>query len=114
MTPSLAMGLMDIACAVIFILVSLPLVYNKIPMNRWYGFRIRKSFRSDEDWYAINAYGGKQMIIWTPLLFISGILKLYMSMEVLKGPWGLAIVCGPLLAYTVLSVTISLIYAISR
>lgn len=114
MTPQLALALMDISCAVLFVLISIPLVYRKVPMNRWYGFRLKKSFRSDEDWYAINAYGGKQMILWTPLLFASGILKLYVPLEVLESPWGLFIVCGPLFAYAAISMAIALIYAASR
>jgi hypothetical protein len=41
------------------VVVSVPLILRWVPMNRWYGIRTRKAFASEENWYAINAYGGK-------------------------------------------------------
>jgi hypothetical protein len=41
------------------LLVSIPLVLRKIPMNRWYGIRVQRAFLSEALWYDINAYGGK-------------------------------------------------------
>ena len=29
-------------------------------MNHLYGIRIKKSFESEDSWYKINEYGGKQ------------------------------------------------------
>jgi len=67
-------GIINISCGIVFILLSIPLVAKKIPMNGLYGFRISKSFTSDENWYKINAYGGKQLIRWSSLLICIGIL----------------------------------------
>lgn len=64
----------------IFIAISIPLLRNKIPMNQFYGFRIAKSFASAENWYAINRYGAKQLIMLSVLLIIAGIIMLYVSM----------------------------------
>lgn len=51
--------------------VSLPLVNHKIKMNHLYGVRIKKSFESENNWYRINAYGGKQLIIWSiPMILV--------------------------------------------
>ncbi len=44
-------------------LEAIPLVLRKVPMNRWYGIRLRKAFASERNWYEINAYGGKA-IFW--------------------------------------------------
>jgi hypothetical protein len=74
-------GLTNIGCAIVFIAVSIPLVRRKIPMNHWYGIRIAKSFRSDADWYAINEYGGRQMIYWSIPLIPLGLVYLLV-------PWG--------------------------
>ena len=65
---------MNIACALLFIGISIPLVKNKIKMNSWYGVRIEKSFKSKENWYKINSYGGKELIIWSIPIIISGII----------------------------------------
>jgi SdpI/YfhL protein family len=40
-------------------LLSIPLILKTVPMNRGYGFRMRKAFVSDAYWYAINSFGGK-------------------------------------------------------
>jgi len=50
------------------IAVSVPLVLRWIPMNRWYGIRTRKAFVSEENWYEINAYGGKAFFVFGLLL----------------------------------------------
>jgi len=43
-------------------------------MNYLYGVRIKKSFESKENWYNINAYGGKQLAIWSILIIIAGLV----------------------------------------
>jgi len=44
------------------VLVSIPLVLRMVPMNHLYGVRIPKAFFSRENWYEINAYGGKLLL----------------------------------------------------
>ena len=50
------------------VVVSVPLILRWIPMNRWYGIRTRKAFASEENWYAINAYGGKLFFVFGAFL----------------------------------------------
>jgi uncharacterized membrane protein len=58
--------------------ISIPLIKRKIPMNGFYGVRIPKSFVSDSNWYAINAYGGRILAIAGALIAILGlILRFY-------------------------------------
>jgi hypothetical protein len=61
-----------LASGVLIFCVCLPLIYGKIPMNRWYGIRIREAFRSDERWYDVNAYGGKVLAVWSLLPILVG------------------------------------------
>jgi formate hydrogenlyase subunit 3/multisubunit Na+/H+ antiporter MnhD subunit len=44
------------------ILVCLPLVFDLIPRNRWYGVRVREAMASDRAWYAANRIGGVALI----------------------------------------------------
>lgn len=67
-------GATNIACGILFVLISIPLVKKKVPMNKVYGFRFAKSFASQENWFDINHYGGNQLLRWSVLLFIIGIL----------------------------------------
>ncbi|RJQ67069.1 MAG: SdpI family protein [Desulfobacteraceae bacterium] len=71
---NIGFGILNISCGLLFILISIPLVKKKIPMNRLYGFRFAKSFVSDENWYAINSYGGEQLIRWSVLPVFTGFL----------------------------------------
>jgi hypothetical protein len=73
-TAGICLGLTNIFVAILIIGISIPLVMRKIPMNRFYGVRFKKSFESDENWYKINHYGGKQLIAWSIPLLIIGIL----------------------------------------
>ncbi|WP_430338021.1 SdpI family protein [Rossellomorea vietnamensis] len=47
-------------------------------MNTYYGIRISKSFESDEAWFKINRYGALQIIVWSVLLFLIGIIVLFL------------------------------------
>jgi hypothetical protein len=55
------------------ILISVPLILRKVPMNHLYGIRISKAFTSDRYWYDINAYGGKLLLAFGLFLSIFGI-----------------------------------------
>ena len=53
----------NVFSGIVFIAFSIPLVKRRVKMNYLYGFRIPKAFESEENWYGINEYGAKQMII---------------------------------------------------
>lgn len=74
MEPNVVFGLVNIFSAILIIAVSIPLVKEKIRMNHFYGIRIKKSYTSEENWYRINAYGGKQFIRWSTVLFLAGLV----------------------------------------
>ena len=54
--------------------VSIPLILRRIPMNGFYGVRIPKSFVSDDNWYAINAYGGRFLAIAGAIISVVGLI----------------------------------------
>src|SRR5208283_2008097 len=53
-------------------LLSIPLILRKIPMNHAYGIRIRKAFASQRNWYEINVYGGKLLLVFGIFLLAFG------------------------------------------
>lgn len=63
----------------ILIAVSIPLLLGKIKMNGIYGFRIRKAFESEDNWYAINNYGAKALIRWSVFIMATGFACLYVG-----------------------------------
>jgi len=44
------------------ILVCVPLLFDLIPRNPWYGVRVREALASDPAWYAANRLGGVAII----------------------------------------------------
>ncbi len=67
----------NILAGILFIGISIPLLRGKIPMNQAYGFRIQKAFASNDNWYAINKYGAKQLLIWSSIVVAAGIILLF-------------------------------------
>jgi hypothetical protein len=47
---------------VMIILVSIPLLYNAIGPNRFYGFRTRKILSSPDLWYKANKYAARELV----------------------------------------------------
>jgi hypothetical protein len=91
----ITLALSNIGAGILVIAVCIPLLGNKIGMNRWYGFRFRKSFSSDEHWYAINRYGARKMIYWSFAIIALGMLSFTLPIdgETLR----IILACTPLL-----------------
>jgi hypothetical protein len=71
----------NVGTGLLFILISLPLLKGRIPMNHFYGMRIRRAFESDENWYRINRYGARQLILWSIPVILTGILALFIKFD---------------------------------
>ena len=61
--------------------ICIPLYLGKIKRNYWYGFRIRKAFESDENWYRINRYGAKVLMSWSVVLLVVGFACLFVESQ---------------------------------
>lgn len=75
------------------LVVSVPLALRKVPMNRWWGVRVRAAFESDQRWYDINAYGGR-LCAWGSLLIIAtGIAGFFLPADALEPyAWSAAVI----------------------
>jgi SdpI/YfhL protein family len=71
-----------VSLGIILVAVSVPLYFGKIRMNYYYGFRIRKAFESDENWYEINRYGAKSLMCWSVVIIAIGITCVFMDSQV--------------------------------
>ena len=49
-------------CGLLFVAISIPLVFEKIPPNNWYGFRVPKTYSDKAIWYKANRYMGKDLV----------------------------------------------------
>ncbi len=107
-STSIILGLGNIFVATIFIILSIPLVKSKVPMNKIYGVRIKKAFESEENWYKINAYGGKQLILWSIPLVLLGIATFFLPLKE-NCPMITVVACAPLIV--LVPVVMSCVYA---
>ncbi len=64
-----------IGIGLVSVLVAVPLIMRKVPMNRLYGIRTRKAFVSSSNWYEINAYGGRLFMVFGVLVAAFGVLE---------------------------------------
>jgi hypothetical protein len=78
---NVVIGSSHIFLALVTALLSIPLIRGEMPMNRWYGIRFKKSIESDENWYRINKYGGRQLIIWSAVLAFLGIVTIFLPID---------------------------------
>ena len=53
----------------LFIGMSIPLILEKVPPNKWYGFRVAKTFSSERIWYAANRLAGYDLL-WAGVAII--------------------------------------------
>jgi uncharacterized membrane protein len=64
------------------LLISLPLIYRKVPVNAFYRIRIRASFQSEQRWYDINAQGGKLFAKWSALIIVAGLIGFFVPIDI--------------------------------
>ena len=85
MDTILAVSITDIIAGILIIGFCIPLIFEKIPMNHYYGVRFKTSFKSDESWYAINKYGAKCLLYATLPVFTYGIIGILLYKKL--GEW---------------------------
>jgi len=93
---SVALAACHILCGAVVILISVPLLKRQVGMNRWYGIRFKKSFESEDNWYRINAYGAKRLILWSFVLLLIGVATLFVPLEG-HTVLAMALACAPLI-----------------
>ena len=81
---------------VVMVAVSVPLIARMVPMNRFYGVRTRKAYASEENWYELNAYGGRLFLGYGAFLGVVGAVGLAAAPDP-TSIWAPVFIVGPLL-----------------
>ena len=97
-------GLSDLLTGLLFIGIAIPLMLRRVAMNRWYGVRIPKAFASEENWYAINAVGGRWMAVAGGVLGLVGGLVLLWPPPTATGVLIASLAPVPLVLFTLVPV----------
>jgi uncharacterized membrane protein len=75
----------------VYILVSIPLLFNKVGPNWFYGVRIPKAYESDEMWYKVNHLGAKVFLRYGVVMLAIGAILWFVSIMVPLMPRALGI-----------------------
>jgi hypothetical protein len=71
-------GTMYAILGLFLMVISIPLKNGKVGMNHTFGVRLRKSYTSEKNWYLMNTYGGKQLLTWSAVLVVLGIVIFFL------------------------------------
>ena len=84
--------------------VSIPMIANAVPPNRFYGFRTRRTLANERIWYSANRFAGWAMFI---AAIISAVALAALPQEMLSAPGYAA---GVLVAPLLVAVAASFVY----
>lgn len=68
----------NLVFGVLQICLGWPLVKRKVPRNHFYGVRTPAALSSDERWYKINGYFGRQVLNWSTLVFLVALVGCFL------------------------------------
>ena len=68
---------------IIEIILSVPLIREKVKPNIFYGFRVKKTLSNKETWYKVNKYVGKDMLVAGLILSIGSIGFFIVEMDII-------------------------------
>ena len=58
----------------LLIALSIPLLYNKIPPNAIYGFRLPQTVHKPDVWYAVNCYSARWLLMARVSVMVTAVL----------------------------------------
>ena len=91
--------------AVVTGLIAVPLALRKVPRNRIYGIRTRRTLADDATWYDTNAYGGRCLLVASAVtLVIVAVLHAVAVPPAVLTPACLAALVVPSLTAAILAV----------
>ena len=80
-----------ILVGLVFIIIAIPLVQNKIKPNNFYGFRTRKTLSDPKIWYPANAYAARWLIAMGVICVLSAVGFVLVPFIVLESYLGITI-----------------------
>lgn len=93
---------------ILFVGLSIPLIQNRVPPNRLYGFRTFKTLSDPKIWYEVNQISGKDLLVAGALIISSSL-----TMSVLAQTWHPEQVALTLLLIMVLSLVGVLVHGLA-
>jgi len=80
---TLIVSLSFLVPGIIEIILSVPLILEKVKPNVLYGFRVKKTLSNKEIWYKVNKYTGRDIFIAGLILSIGSIVFFIVEMDII-------------------------------
>ena len=71
--------LMFALVGMLFVGLSIPLIRNRVPPNRYYGFRTRRTLSDPKIWYEVNHISGKDLFVAGLIIILSSLTTLALA-----------------------------------
>ncbi len=71
------LGVLFFSTGSLLAFLSVPLILRWVPMNAFYGVRIRPAFESEEKWYWINRRGGWALLMASGVIMLTGLFGIF-------------------------------------
>ena len=71
--------LMFALVGMLFVGLSIPLIRNRVPPNRYYGFRKRRTLSDPKIWYEVNHISGKDLFVAGVIIILSSLTTLALA-----------------------------------
>lgn len=85
MNPIQVLACLTAVTGLVIFGLAIPLILRRIPPNGIYGVRTRASFASESDWYRINSIGGRHLAVSGLIIFIFGVVGLFLPISMYGG-----------------------------
>ncbi len=72
MSEQMLIGILYLIMGLVLVGISVPLLAGRVSRNRWYGFRIPRSYDSEESWLLINRFGARHLMRWSSVIAALG------------------------------------------
>jgi hypothetical protein len=69
-----ALLILHLASGVLLMLLSLPLLWEKVPPNGLYGFRVKATLENPQIWYAANKFAAKRLLVASAVLVMAALI----------------------------------------
>ncbi len=66
--------ILHVASGVLLMALSLPLLWEKVPPNGLYGFRVKATLENPRIWYAANKFAAKRLLVAGAVFVVAAVI----------------------------------------
>jgi len=103
--PLGTMNLLTLVLPLVNVAVAVPLALRKVPPNRWYGFRTKRTLSDTQFWYEVNSRGGMNLVVASAIALAARFFLMQTMDPAIASFVSMAVLVGAMLIACFLSMT---------